>query len=242
MDVDFVDMTFADLRQIIIRRWWLPVVFSVIFGLIGLSILLTQEKYEAAVTLNIATVYEKEVVAQTLFPNVDKQLVDIDPETWSKLDPANANKDYAYFRLLGSINGYIINRFSRTDVQSQIARQIGRSTDNLREQMPFYFMGNNGFGSTTFIFRTENLEQAEKFIPAVQEIFPKIIQEWNEGKEIFAIRPVASEVAPSVIKLQPSVQELVLPFFTGLVAGLSVAILIDLGRKRISVFSEKQTA
>jgi hypothetical protein len=192
---------------------------------------LQTEQYQATLSLSITTIEDKELVAQTLFPNVNEQLIEIDPDTWEKLDPNNANRDFVYMRLLDSINGYFVKRFAEVDVQTRIAEEIGLDTENLHREEPFYNIYNNGFGSFSFAYTSGDRTQAGQFDKAMEDAFRDLVNEWNTEKDIFAIKLVDQAIEPSVIRVTPALQEYLLPPFAGLTIGLTLAILAPFHRK-----------
>ncbi len=223
-------MTFEESMQKLLKRWWWPFVLAILVGLTSLPFL-QSERYQATITLSITTVEDRNIIAETIFPNVNKELIEIDPKTWEKLNPDNVNRDIVYFRLLGTISGYFVNRFAGVDVQSQIAQDLSVNGDNLTRQDPFYEIINTGFGSITLAYTGEDRSQVEEFAQIAENAFVNLVDEWNTEKDVFAIQFVDNAIEPSITRITPSIQEYILPLFAGLTLGLTLAILIPIFKK-----------
>ncbi len=219
-------MTFAQLLEISKKRWWLPLVTTALFASIGLGFFPPQIKYQTNVSFNITTKNDKEIIQETLYPNVNETLVELDPEVWGQVQEKMINKEYVYFRMLRTIKSHFINRFVSVDVQAQIANQIGYSTDNLRRQSPFYSVIDYDLGGVGFEFVSTDKNQVEKFDKAVSVVFENLVQEWNQEKDIFAVRLLSDYTQASVILVRPSLQQYALPIMAGFVFGLALVFLL----------------
>ncbi len=227
-----VVMTFAQLLEIFKKRWWLPLVTTVLFTSIGLGFFSPQIKYQVNISFNITTKNDKEIVQEAICPDINKALVEIDPEVWGKVEKSMINKEHVYFKVLRTIKSYFMNRFNSVDIQAQIANQIGYSTDNLRRQSPFYSIVDYDLGGLGFEFVSTDRNQVEKFDEAVSVVFENIVQEWNQEKDVFAVRLLSDYTQASVILVRPNLQQYALPIVAGFVFGLALAFLLPKSKNK----------
>ncbi len=218
-------MTFEELRGKLTSRWWWPVVLAIFFSLAALPFV-QETKYQSTISLNITTQNDARIVQETLYPSADEALIEIDPDAWELINPENANREYLYFRMLGTLNGYFVKRFAEVDVQARIAESIGLPPQNLSKQAPIYEISGNGLGSISFSLTHSDKAAAEQFDEAVESTFNNLVQEWNTGKDIFAVKLVDNQIESGLIEIRPHTQEYLLPPLAGLTAGICLALLV----------------
>jgi len=220
-------MSFAQIFEKLQKRWWLPIVFSTVFLLLWLLIVRPTTEYQINITLNITTLNDKEIVQQTIYPYPDNVLTELDPEQWKIPEIVElTSREYAYFKMLRIIRGYFYNRFGSIEVQSQIAKQIGyNNLQKLNQRQPFYKIYTHDLGSISFEFQSKDKSQVEKFESSILSTFEQLIAEWNQEKDIFAVKLSSNSIPASIIAVTPSWQQYVLPWLAGLVFGTTLSLL-----------------
>ncbi len=220
-------MSFAEIFEKLQKRWWLPIAFSTIFLLLWLVVAKPTTEYQINITLNITTLNDKEMVQQAIYPYPDSVLTELDPEQWKIPEIVKlTSKEYAYFKMLRTIRGYFYNRFASIEVQSQIAKQIGYSNlQKLNQIQPFYKIYTHDLGSISFEFQLKDRSQVEKFESAILSTFEQLIAEWNQEKDIFAVKLSSNSIPTSIITVAPGWQQYALPWLAGLVFGITLSLL-----------------
>jgi len=220
-------MTFAQIFDSLQKRWWLPILFSTIFLLSWWIIVKPATEYQINITFNITTLNDKEIVQQAIYPYPDQVLTELDPEQWKMPGVVNlTSREYAYIKMLRTIRGYFYNRFGSIEVQSQIAKQIGyNDLQKLNQRLPFYKIYTHDLGSLSFEFRSKDKTQVEKFESSVLSTFEQLIAEWNQEKDIFAVKLSSNPIPASIVTVSPSWQQYALPWLAGLVFGSTLSLL-----------------
>jgi len=219
-------MTIAQIFGRLQKRWWLPIVFSTIFLLSWWFIVKPATEYQINITFNITTLNDKEIVQQAIYPYTHETLIKLDPQEWGKLDARLTSREYVYIKMLRTIRGYFYNRFGSIEVQSQIAKQIGyNDLQKLNQRLPFYKIYTHDLGSLSFEFRSTDKTQVEKFESSVLSTFEQLVAEWNQEKDIFAVKLSSNPIPASIITVTPNWQQYVLPWLAGLVFGTTLSLL-----------------
>lgn len=205
-------MTIKDLQKKIKKYWWIPILSTLIFTAAFLPSLL-KEQYEGNLTVGI---------------NVDSKEIFWEEITYEECkddEEQRILKRNNYIETIKLFGDYFINIVTDTDTQAEIAKEMGKTTDNLDEKDPFFETDNHGLGVINFKYQNEDKEDAKNFIKATKKVYINIINDLNDDQDLYTIS--RSDIFwEEVIKVEKPLQQKVLPTLAGLTFGLAFVSIL----------------
>jgi len=100
------------------------------------------------------------------------------PVSFDNLKKDLGDKDFNQFSQ--NYNRFFENWLASVTTQGLVADKIGLKISNLSQARPFYSIQNQGFGVISLGFKNTDKEKTDKFILAIKETFPSLIDIWND--------------------------------------------------------------
>lgn len=170
----------------------------------GSLLFLNKTSYQVAVTFGVVPVQEA-----IRYENVEINKDNKDP------------KLIRYAAFTGVVSEYFVKRYASLEVQTQIARNLGISTDNLKSDQPFYAVRYVDLGYVGLILETGEKQTADGFYQASFLAFQSIVESWNHDHELFALKLAQQPFPAEYQEIRTPLQLRILP--------LVLAVLLTTG-------------
>jgi len=220
-------MTISTLLQIIIKKIWVPVLFSILAALFIFTQFNSPE-FVSNLTVNLPT----QANTFSLSLNYNKQ------------DVANLKTNDVSIQSMQTMldtSGYLVNRYQSIDVQAQIAKKMNISADNLSRETPFYQVINQGLGYVNLTYKSNNKNQSDTFYEAVLSVHKSLIQEWNTGKTDQFIVKETSNFPSHSYTISPNRQSQIIPIIASFLFGILLVIIWHVLNTSLSSKAKSQT-
>lgn len=206
-------MTFEEVIKRALFRWWLIVIFVIVFTLSFLN-WTTANSFQASIGLGISF-------------NSDVFLSQTSGSVMANSTGQAPNRGAEYTYSLQEFSNYLMSRFSSIEVQSKIAEKIGVKQASYNTKQPFYKVEAQNGGYVSLYYDAGSQETAELFLKAAKEEFRNLVIVERNKKEIaaFQIDP-KNEFVENVIEIARPNQFKILPSIAGFLIGLTVAVML----------------
>ena len=211
-------MTFLELRQKLVARFWWILILLVVFNGLGWN-WINSVKYSSlsSFQLNLnKDFYEMENFASKLGDRVI-----LDQNSLSSSYSGNANFVARYFQDF-FLSGSTIQKIKDNGVLSTVSPV----------DKPLYLVSILGNALVEVKYEFTKEEEALKFNQALLQVYKAELLEWNKNKpEMLQIS--GSEPTSKVVSSEKSIQLKILPSLAALILGLAIVIAIPMKRKVI---------
>jgi len=206
-------MTFEEVIKRALFRWWLIVIFVIVFTLSFLN-WTTATSFQASIGIGISF-------------NNDDFLNEARGVAMANTTGQAPNRGAEYTYSLQEFSNYLLARFSSVEIQSRIAEKINDKQASYNPKQPFYDVETQNGGYISIQYEAESQEIAEKFLQTVKEEFRNLVLIERNKKEIptFQIDP-KNEFVENIVDIARPNQFKILPSVAGLLIGLTVAVLL----------------
>jgi len=131
-----------------------------------------------------------------------------------------------YLDSLPIFSNFLTTSFASTFIQNQIATELNQEFLVVPKKS-FFEIQNIGNGFVTLSWKTDSVQNAQKFVEATQKTYKnQIVQSWNQGKLAnFEVKAIEN-FEPIILKTSVPVQTRLLPILAGFILGSILAIII----------------
>jgi len=201
-------MTFSDVLNRALKRWWI-IVIAIVISTLAFFPWSTDTLFKASIGIGVSL----------NSPELEKR--------------DNVRTDFS--GSLVELGKYLETRFTSIEVQSLVASRAGIAVSSYSPTKAFYTVTPGSGGYISISYDAKNKDEANSFLTAIKSVYNDVVtlEKFNSETPSLSIKPKTNFIETVAQSSRPT-QTQVLPSVVGFLIGLLVAVLIPVKKEKTS--------